>query len=188
VPLLSAHDLCTAVETVLLEHLPTLAASRGLKKVTKWDQLPTVEALTAANLPAGAITSPGLTEPPTRRTTGHTATWRIVIGVYDRGRDYKETQSLTRRWAAVVRQVLVQHPTLGGVATGVQWIGEEYAERPERSSARTLGGCAVLFDVTATDVIDSTPYVPPDQPGSEVPVVQSTQSTVTVRRPSPTQE
>jgi hypothetical protein len=185
VPLLSVDDLCKAMQQVLEDHLPALAASRGLQPITSWDQLPSPDALTRANLPAGAITSPGLTALPARRSGGHDATWRIAVGVYERGRDHTETAAKVRDWAAVIRQTVLHHPTLGGVASGVVWIGEEYAERPERSSARTLGGCAVAFDVTARNVIDSEPYVPPDSPGGgDQPVVTSTHRTVTVRRPS----
>lgn len=184
-PLLSADELCAAAEAVLREHLQPLATSRGLEKIRTWEQLPTLEALTTANLPAVAVTSPGLADRPTRRSSGYNAPWRIVVGAFVRGTSFTETAGRVRDWAAVIRQVMVQHPTLGGVATGLEWVGEEYVERPERSSARTLGGCAVAFDVTARNVIDSEPYVPPDQPGGgDRPVVQATHSTVTIRRPS----
>lgn len=183
-PSLSADDLCEAVEAILIEHLPALAASRDLSPVATWDQLPTADALAAAVLPAGAITCPGLTGPSARRSGGYDATWRIAVGVFDRGATYRETATKTRTWAAVIRQVLVQHPTLGGLASGLAWVGEEYAERPERSSARTLGGCAVAFDVTARNVIDLNPYSLVTPGG---PIVTSTFNTVTVRPPN-TQE
>lgn len=176
--LLTADDLCKAAETTLRDHLPALAAARGLDPVVEWKQVPTPDALSTANTPAMAITSPGLTEPPARRSGTVDATWRIVIGVYDRGDDYGDTAARTRKWAAVVRQVILQHPTLGGVANGVAWVGEEYAERPERSSARTLGGCAVAFDVSARDVIDTKPYT---DPATADPTVTSTHRTVTIR-------
>lgn len=180
-PLVTADDLCRAAEAILVEYLPDLAESRGLKPFTKWDQLPTPEALTAANLPAGAITSPGLTDRPTHRAAGFDATWQVVVGVYDRGRDYHETARLVRTWAAVVRQTLLQHPTLGGVASGLQWVGEQYAETPDRSASRTLGGCAVAFAVTARNVIDAERYVPPDPGAPGTPIVQSTATSVSVR-------
>lgn len=178
-PLLSADDLCTGVQAILAAKLPGLAASKGLTPVTKWDQLPTTLALQAANLPAGAISSPGLATVPVRLTTGYDATWQLEVAVFDRGRDYNETASKVRDWAAVVRQVLVQNPTLGGVAATLKWVGESYAQLPDRSAARTIGGCSVLVNVTARSVIDIAPYAPPDQPG--LPVVESTQSTITVR-------
>jgi hypothetical protein len=177
-PLLTANDLCAAMETILADKLSGLASSRGLKPVTAWDQLPTSDALTSANVPVGAIASPGLTDAPVRRSTGIDATWRVVVAVYDRGRDYVETAKKVRDWAAVVRQVVIQNPTLGGVASGLVWVGEEYTELPERPSARTLGGCAVAFDVTARNVIDAKPYT---DPATDDPTVQSTHRTITVR-------
>lgn len=183
-PLVTAQDVCDAVETVLRAHLPDLATRTGLPTVKEWNQLPTLEALTTAKVPALAVTSPGLAGPPTRRSTGWEADWRVVVGVYDRDKSHAATAARTRRWAAVVRQVVLQHPGLGGVAVGTVWVGEEYAERPERSAARTLGGCAVAFDVTVRDVLDNEPYIAPDPSdpgGGDRPTVTSTRRTVTVR-------
>lgn len=139
--------------------------------VATWDQLPSLAALTSAALPAGAVVSPGLVEPPTRsRSTGYRATWRLVVGVYDRGEDYADTQARCGRWAALVRFTVLRSVNLAGFASDVLWAGEEYAELPERSSARTLAGCAVAFDVTVQDVLG----VPTSDPVVTTPVVTTT--------------
>lgn len=176
--LITADDICAGAEAVLtsgrLREIVELAGWEELRKIKDWHQVPSLDALSEANLPTGAITSPGLTDSPVGRHGNYAATWRVVVGVYDRGASYKDTARRTRRWAAVIRAALLESPTLGGVASGVRWVGEEYAERPNKNQARTIGGCAVAFDVDASNVVDLTPY-------SVAPVVTATQTTVSVR-------
>lgn len=187
VRVVTADDICQAVELVLTEHLPGWAAAAGLPEVKTWQQLPTPQAVSAAAVPAGAITSPGLTEPPTKRRDAYEATWRVVAAVYDRGTDHTDTQGKVRTWAALIRTVLVQHPRLGGLALRLTWVGEDYALLPEQSNARTLAGCAVAVDVTVADVVPAN--APPELGGPPTaPAVITTRSTVSVRRPTITQE
>lgn len=174
--LVSGGDVCRAAQAILETHLPGVLAEYGLTglgKVSTWQQVPTVEALTSAVLPAGAITSPGLVEPPRlTRSGGWTATWRLAVGVYARGRDHNETAQHVRDWAAAVRATLLRHPSLGGVVQSLMWAGEDYATLPQRSAARTIGGCAVAFDVTVKDVVQLAP---------PAPAVAATSSTLSVR-------
>lgn len=183
VRVVTADDVCQAVENVLTEHLPGWAAAAGLGQLRTWQQLPTPQAITSAALPVGAITSPGLTGPPTKRRDTYEATWRVAVAIYDRGTDHSDTQSRARRWAALIRTVLVQHPRLGGLALRLAWVGEDYALLPDQSSARTLAGCAVALDVTVDDVVPAAAPIELGGPPSD-PAVLSTQTTVSVRRPT----
>ncbi len=179
--LITADTVCSAAQGILTTHMADVATSLGLDQapaplgtVRAWDQVPTLEALTTANFPAGAITSPGLVTAPTRRGTwgtGHDATWRLVVGIYDKGGSFNETAHRVRTWAALIRATLLLHPSLGGLASSLSWVGEEYRQITERKSSRTIGGCAVAFDVTVDNVIDP----------AAGPLVLSTQPTTTVR-------
>lgn len=173
----TADDLCAAVESTLKAHLfPLVKAleldkSLGLKEIKEWQQLPDLAAIATAAVPAIGITSPGLTDRPTRRAYGYDATWRVAVGVYERGGSHHETAKRVRTWAALVRTVLTTHTSLGGVATSLRWVGEDYAEHRQRDKARTLGGCAVSLDVGASNVVDL---------GAINPTVQSTQTDLAV--------
>ncbi|SDC46148.1 hypothetical protein [Nocardioides lianchengensis] len=174
-----ADDLCVAVENLLREKLPVLVEVLGLedryKPVKEWQQLPTIEALASARFPAVAITSPGLTGPPTysRASDAWTATWRIAVGIYDRGRDHDDTQARVRDWCSFIRTVCLVNRSLGGVATGVTWVGEEYRLVPQKDKARTFAGGAVALDVTASGLFDL---------GADVlPTVLSTHPSLSVR-------
>jgi hypothetical protein len=187
VRLVTADDICHAVEVLLTNHLPFWSEAAGLPEVKTWQQLPTPQAISAAAVPAGAITSPGLTEPPTKHRDAYEATWRVVVAIYDRGTDHTDTQGKARTWAALIRTVLVQHPRLDGLALRLTWVGEDYALLGERSSARTLAGCFVAVDVTVADVVPAA--APPEFGGSPTaPAVITTRSTVSVRPPTTSQE
>lgn len=166
IPILSVDELCKAAETTLKAALPAYLALPDVQawlgdsasrygEIKTWQQLPTIEALSAATFPAIAITSPGLTEPPrrVRSRNVYECTWRIGIGIYDRGRDHEDTQAKARKWAAIVRSVMLRNQTLGGVAERIDWAGEEYrplrGRNEGRGQARTIGGSAVALDVQA---------------------------------------
>lgn len=180
--LVTADDVCVALETTLETHMPRVLEAMGwdnLSAVTSWSQVPTADALSSANLPAGTIESPGLTGPPVRNGEGGwDATWRVAAGIFDRGDDYDETAATVRRWAAAIRTAAMADVTLGGLAEQLVWVGEDYARRPERNQARTLGGCAVAFDVTVHNVVELP--LPP-APGGTNPIVTSTHRTISVR-------
>lgn len=180
--IVTADDLCDAVEAVQRAGLPVLIEQLGLDQAqgaekaytvpSTWAQVPTLTALQSAILPAAAVTSSGIVGAPVRRTTGWDATWRITVGMFDRGDDYHVTAGRVRTWAALVRAVGIANPTLGGIASGVRWAGETYRQYPQANVARTLGGCAVDFDVDVRNVADL---------GSLAPLVGAPQSSLTVR-------
>lgn len=181
-PIRSVDELCRAVEETLDEHLVTMMTLLGYddtayKKIKDWQQLPTLTALSAATLPAGAISTAGLVRPPKQSRDTAEATWRIVVGFYERGRDHDDTQARVRNWCAGIRTTLLARKSLGGLASSLIWSGEEHDILPGREQARTIAAAAVAFDVTAT--VLTAP------PAGALPVVTSTHLAQTVR---PTEE
>ncbi len=186
----SADELCVAAESVLRGDLPSILSHPFVTErvdgdygdIATWQQLPTIEALSTAQFPAVAITSSGLVSSPTYAVSeaAHRATWRVVVGIYDRGNDHADTQARIRNWCAAVRASLLRHRSLGGVAEGLSWVGEEFALLPNRNQARTIGAGAVAFDVTA--LMANIPLLPPSD-GGEWPVVLTTPMTVSAQPP-----
>lgn len=180
---LGAEDICRATEVVLTAKVPVLLDLLGrqdLGQVKTWQQLPTIEALSSADFPAVAITSPGLIGTPTysRASNSWTATWRIAVGVYARGKDHSETAAHVRDWCAVLRTVLLLNKRLGGVAKTLAWAGEEYARVPRKDQARTFSGGAVAVDVTVENVADFDGLQ-----NLDLPLVLSTHPSLTVQPP-----
>lgn len=179
--LITADHVCAAFQATLERHLPEwLAHLSDLSPVTEWLQLPTTQAITAAQYPTGTVVSPGLSGAPVRRTrTVMDATWRVMGTIYDRGPDHTDVQRRARTWAALMRAVLLQHRSLGGLASGLEWIGEEYGVINASNAARTFGACTVSVDVTVEDVVPSSA---PPAPGLSATgaLVTSTASAVSV--------
>ncbi len=157
----SSDELCVALEETLRTHLAETITMLGwdtsvFKPIREWQQLPTIEALSSAAFPAIAIASPGLQGQPahSRADGGYRATWRIGVGIYDRGKNHADTQARVRDWCAAIRLTARAHRSLGGVATGVAWAGDRYELMPNRNQARTFGAGAVALDVSAL-VIDT---------------------------------
>jgi hypothetical protein len=86
-------------------------------------------------------------------------TWRLSVEVYLYGTtDWQETQAMTMAYAAMVRTLLVQNQTLGGLTRSVIFESEEYYEG-EHTSTRTTGITLLHFAVTVDNVqtIDGPP-------------------------------
>ncbi len=157
---LSVDVVCAAIETVLTAQLPAALTAQGsmtegggLLPVLSWGQLPERTALFNAELPAGAITSPGVVGVPVRDENGsYRATWLVAVALYVRGIDHHDTTQRCRAYAAAIRDVLIANPSLAGVSQAVRWTHEEYALLDPRS-ARTEGGCLVEVEVDVQDVV-----------------------------------
>jgi len=187
--IVSADQACRAVQAVLEEHLADSVTALGwdLLPVQEWQQLPTLEAVSSAVLPAVSIACSRLNGEPTyhRHDQAYRVTLRIEVGVYYRepGVDHSETAKAARDYAAAIRLTVLSHPRLGGLARGLRWPDEEYRLVPNRNSARTFAAAAVSFDVDvlmAASISSATPGRPDD------PLVQSTPTELTVHHPGGT--
>lgn len=177
-PILSVDEICVAVQTTLEAELPAALVAlerEHLGEIKDWKQLPEIKALVTARVPAVAITSAGLVTAPVLRNSSGTydTTWRIAIGIYERGRNHDETQKRVRDWCACIRLTLLSNPSLGGVSSNLIWSGEEFDLIPDRDSARTVAIGAVAVNVDAQMLAALPPTVGPD--------VESVESRVTVR-------
>lgn len=155
----TAHDLLGAWEEILTDHLEGVVSALGfdLDPITRWDQTPTLEALQSATLPAGAFTSPGTVGQPVQRSDGRVdATWHLLVGVFERGTDHRDTSRRTRERAAAIRATTLAHKSLDGAVSSMRWVSEKYRQT-QVNSARTIGACELTLEVTATDVADLTP-------------------------------
>lgn len=186
--LVTADTVCSAVESAMVAHVPLVLTAAGLtvgrgpgrfNAPRSWRQVPTLEALRAAarDLPAGAVTSPGMSGPPERTPTGYASVFRVEVGVFDRGDDWNTTATRIRTWAAVIRAAAFVDASLGGVSSGLTWVSESYRRYVDGTNDRTLGGCSVEFDVRVDDVLTfaSLPFTV----NTETGVVRSTHHTVT---------
>lgn len=167
-------------------YISEIARQEGLAA----DALPGFRSVTGATdldawaedqLPAAVVVVPGLIEEPKRRGRTWEARWALGIGIVAASTTREATQDLVSRYAAAVRALVLQHPSLGGMASGLAWLGERYDELPTEDQ-RTIGAGQLMFAVTVEHVTsaDGPRDVPADplaDPG-DWPQVESTLVTV----------
>lgn len=179
--IITGNDLERAVLDLLRELLPRyvseverqtgrtpgqLAPPKGYivaSQFAKWpeDQMPVVVA-----------TSPGLVDRPRRGGDGRTiARWAISAGVINSAVNIDKTRSNTLDYVAAIRTLVAQEQSLGGLALGVEWIGEDYIPPFPFGHTRSLFGAQALFTVTIDDVVSygwgpGGPWGPPPKPAA----------------------
>lgn len=124
-------------------------------------------------LPAIIVVSPGLAGKPVKDGTQRYRTvWDLAIAVICSARDEPSTKSLARFYCGVVRAIMVQHRSLGGIASGLEWVDESYDEiMDEQDTARVLASGQVSFRIEVDGTVSGRggPRVPlaPIEPGTD---------------------
>ena len=125
-------------------------------------------------LPAIVLVCPGLNgQPPKKDGEGYyRATWMLGVGIFVSASTREDTKDLVRFYAAVVRGILVQKPSLGGHTFRTTWLDESYDDNFDYVDTQTISAGQVIFEVEIEGVVKHgagpvTPPDPPVQPGSE---------------------
>lgn len=137
---------------------------------TRWleDQLPSI-----------IVMCPGFAEQPRHAGSGaYDARYSVSVAAIVSANTQGATRQLARLYGAAIAAILVQKPSLGGVANGLQWADESYDDIPA-DSARSLACVIEGFIVDMPAVLDSQagPLVPDEEAneeGPEWPQVQTT--------------
>lgn len=124
-------------------------------------------------LPAVVLASTGTMGKPQRSARLYRAFWGLQVVVYVSANDQPATERLAKYYGAAVRSVLTAKADLGGIAAGVEWLGEKYNPGISDKDSRTRGSCSNSFSVDVRDVVQALggpsvvtdpPVVPPDWP------------------------
>lgn len=118
------------------------------------------------HLPGVIVFSPGTFDTPERAGDGsHQALFEVGVGVVVKGRDEDNAEYLAGIYAAAARAALVQHGSLGGFASGIEWLGER-TDVIEDDSERTLRAAVIALVVDVPNVVDAFagPLEPPADP------------------------
>lgn len=137
---------------------------------SEFDSLPGDELL-----PLVVVVSPGTADEPTKLGGKYRASWDVAVVILVSARE--EVRRVASYYAAALRAALVQHPSLGGQASGCDWVGERY-DVLDSTDERTLAAVRMLFEVGQDDVLDPRggprdPSEPPDSAHADWPTVDS---------------
>lgn len=128
------------------------------------------------HLPAIYVVATGIVERPVKDGEGtYRAAWAVGVAAVVEANTAANTDALAKLYAAAIRGSLLQHPSLGGVARGTEWLAESYDTVPAEKQ-RSLRGCELVFSVELDQVLnvyegidaplpgDPTPTDPPPEP------------------------
>jgi hypothetical protein len=137
-------------------------------------------------LPGLVLISVGLAEAPARSGDGsYNARWQMALGLVVSARTEAESHALAMLYVAAHRALLIQRPSLGGRALGVDWLDEDYAQG-SFDDQRSLALGQASFTVGVENVVNSlagpttadAPLEPDTTPWPDWPVVQTHEETV----------
>lgn len=141
-----------------LGSLPRIRTYTTASEFEKWpeDQLPTL-----------LLISPGLVEQPLPDGAGvYRAKFALGVAVVVSAATMNDTAELAKLYCAAMRSALLQHQSLEGFASGIEWLDENYDDLPSEDT-RSLGAGQAIFAVEVAGISrrwngPKTPSEPPD--------------------------
>lgn len=168
-----------------------------LPGVRGWALGPTFDKWPEDQIPGVLVVSPGLVPPPTRDGYGvYRARWRIDVGCICSARTQQQSHEQAMLFVAAHKAIVVQHPSLEGWATGMQWLDESY-DPLTFDDTRSLYAGYASFAIEVDDVLTSLagptgdPHEPCTDPWSPEVVVETVDVEIdnyTIDEPLPVDE
>jgi hypothetical protein len=96
-----------------------------------------------------------------------------------------QTVKLLRDYMAVVRTIMLQKQSLGGLVSGCTWVDESYDDDFPFTDDQTISTGQIVFEIEIAGLVNrfdgpATVDPTPDQPGSEWPLAETVMATVEV--------
>jgi hypothetical protein len=152
-----------AIKDTLRKWLPTYVArlefetgreARSVKLPRTYRSTPTFGKYKDDQLPLVMVVCPGLSETPRRNGDGtYDARWHVGVAIVLGAKDDEATESLAKQYGATIRDLLLQHKTLGGVVNRLGWEHEQYDDIP-RERLKTLGSAQMIFWVEKENIVN----------------------------------
>lgn len=169
-----------AAAATLLKWMPTYLREIERQLSRTLGQIPAPRTYTSRNrfesfpedqMPLCVVVSSGLVDTPSRESDGRYNAWfSLGIGFLASARDEDAADFLSKVYAAAGRAIILQRPSLGGVASGVEWIDETYDDDVVTEDQRTMKASYVIFRIHMDDIV--TRFAGPVEPDAPDPATQ----------------
>lgn len=173
----SAADVSAAARLTLQTYLPAVLA-RGLNgrpalpAPTSYAEVPTTEAIRRVKRSLLAVSVPRTLGAPERFGDGtYDATFLLSVAVWHEQASDLPLLTAAGDYAAAVRATVLQHQSLGGLASQVVWTDESVDLVGDERSTLTLGLGICEFAVHVPQVADEQPAA---AAGTEFQSIEST--------------
>lgn len=121
---------------------------------------PTGERWVEDQLPACIVVNAGLESAPVRSGDGqYDAAFRVGVVAICSGRSAEESVANAQDYTAAVRAMLLQHGSLGGLASSLELAAESYTEG-ESDGQRTQAGAVVEFSIVVPYIVNRRKHPP----------------------------
>lgn len=147
----------------------------SLPRIRTWTTANEFETWPEDQLPCCLLVSPGLIEAPLADGAGvYRAKFSLGLAVIVSARTMDETAALAKLYCAAFRAAILQHQSLEGFASGIEWLDENYDDIPSIDD-RSLGAGQAVFAVEVSGFArrwngPTTPNEPPSPDTDPLPV------------------
>lgn len=186
--LVTGGDVRDAVKATIQLWHPTYVAEINSRKglslldFEDFDVRPEFRTLASNNSPACMVTCRGTSGKPRRGGDGTIGVpWTVEVDIVAWLPSWEDAEDAIGCYATAVVALLLQHPGLGGVADGLDWLSYRYSIGGHEST-RTLGLGVLLFEVNTPQALRAAggPATPGD-PTTAPPTVTSTHISIEER-------
>jgi hypothetical protein len=159
----SAADVSAAARAILIAHLPARLAlgvngRAALPEPTSYAEVPTAEAVRRVKKSVLAVMVPQIIGSPERFGDGtYDVTFLLSVAVWHEQTHDLPLLSAAADYVAAIRETLLAHPTLGGLATDATWTDESVDLVGDATSVLTLGMGICEFAVRVPNVTAPEP-------------------------------
>lgn len=136
----------------------------GSLPVPTYERVSDLETLHRQSGPMLVVVSSGVEPGPREPGPIYSGRFTLEVALIVPAADIDSGRDLARMYAAITRQILVDHPSLGDVAEATTWTDEDYID-VDPAGGRTTAGATVEVMVEVQNVLDaSDPPLDPDEP------------------------
>lgn len=163
-----------------------------LLRPRSYTQVNKFERWTQDQLPAVIVVSPGITGTPKKTGTNvYRAKFTLGVGIVIALATQEQNRKMIGTYAAAIRKMFLDKPSLGGFAMGTEWVGENFEDLPD-DSRRSIAYGSVLFVVevdgvavgrTGPPTADPPPIDPLPDPGNWPQVTDVTAGVTIIKEP-----
>lgn len=125
------------------------------------------DVLPGEKFPKVCAISPGLENTPTMNGTGqYRATWRMGVGAAIAADTEPQGNQWAKIYGAAIRAIMLNYPSLGGLAEAVRWEDELYEDLAIPNQNQLFKTAGVYFTIDCNNVATrwSGPETPDEEP------------------------